>query len=241
MKVSVCMATYNGEKYIEEQLHSILIQLESTDEVIISDDYSSDDTVKLIKKINDQRIKIYYNQRKKGYTSNFENALHYAQGEYIFISDQDDVWLPGKVKTVIAYLQKYDLAVTNSKITDEHLNVINESFFTIFNSGTGIFKNLIYNTYYGSCMAFKKKVLDFALPFPKNREVGFDLWIGFVSEIIGKVIFIDEPFLLYRRSDSTVTTINKSNRSFLGKLYKRLIILFSTIMFFLKLKLFKKL
>lgn len=241
MKVSVCMATYNGEKYIEEQLNSILIQLESTDEVIISDDNSSDNTIKLIEKINDQRIKIYYNQGKKGYTSNFENALRYAKGEYVFISDQDDVWIAGKVKNNIEYLQKYDLVVTNSKITDEFLNVTNESFFTIFNSGTGIFKNLIYNTYYGSCMAFKKKILDYALPFPKNREVGFDLWIGFVSEMIGKVIFINEPFLLYRRSDSTVTIINKSNRSFLGKLYKRLIILFSTVVFFLKLKLFKKL
>ncbi len=236
MKISVCMATYNGEKYILEQLNSILVQIKDSDEIIISDDHSTDNTIEVIKSLNDKRILISYNNGDKGFTSNFENALRQATGDFIFFSDQDDVWLPGKVDTVSFHLQEYDLVVTNSKVTDEFLNVTNESFFSIFDSGPGIFKNLAYNTYYGYSMAFRKQILEYALPFPKNREVAFDIWIGFVSEIIGKVKFVKEPFVLYRRNNNTVTTIKKSDRPLLGKLYKRYVILKSTLLFFLKIK-----
>lgn len=237
MKISVCMATYNGEQYILEQLQSILPQLDASDEIIISDDHSTDKTIEVIKSLNDQRIIISFNERDKGFTSNFENALRQASGDIIFLSDQDDVWLPTKVKTLVDSLQYNDLVVANSKVTDEYLNVTNESFFEIFKSGPGILKNLGYNTYYGYSMAFKKRILDYALPFPKNREVAFDIWIGFVSEIVGKVFFIKEPQVLYRRNSNTVTTIKKSNRPLSGKLYKRFIIMKSIIQFYLRFKL----
>ena len=236
MKISVCMATYNGEQYVEEQLRSILTQLEQTDEVVISDDHSTDQTIEVIKNLNDNRIKIFYNTNGKGFTANFENALKNATGDIIFLSDQDDVWLPGKVATMAGYLEKYDLVVANSKVTDEFLNVTNESFFSIFNSGPGIFKNLGYNTYYGYSMALKKNVLDKALPFPKNREVAFDIWLGFVAEIIGKVKFVDQPFVLYRRNENSVTTIKKSDRPLSGKLYKRLVIFLNVAKFYFKEK-----
>ena len=197
MKISVCMATYNGGEFIKEQLLSILRQLTDLDEIIISDDHSTDNTIKIIQELKDDRIKIFYNKGEKGFTSNFENAIRLATGDVVFLSDQDDIWLPGKVNTAISYLQDYDLVVGNAKVTDEYLNVTNESFFTIFNSGTGIFKNLLFNTYYGYSIAFRKTVLEYALPFPKNREVAFDIWIGLVTEIIGKVKFIQEPLVLY--------------------------------------------
>ena len=237
MKISVCMATYNGGEFIKEQLLSILRQLTDLDEIIISDDHSTDNTIKIIQELKDDRIKIFYNKGEKGFTSNFENAIRLATGDVVFLSDQDDIWLPGKVNTAISYLQDYDLVVGNAKVTDEYLNVTNESFFTIFNSGTGIFKNLLFNTYYGYSIAFRKKVLEYALPFPKNREVAFDIWIGLVTEIIGKVRFIQEPLVLYRRNSNTVTTIKKSTRSIFGKVYKRLVVLKYISIFFLKFKL----
>ncbi|KFC20006.1 glycosyltransferase family 2 protein [Chryseobacterium sp. FH1] len=236
MKISVCMATYNGEKYVEEQLRSILAQLKATDEIVISDDNSTDDTIEIIKSMKDDRIKIFYNLLEKGFTSNFENALRNAEGDIIFLSDQDDVWLPNKVDTIVNHLQDYDLVVSNSKVTDEFLNVTNESFFSIFNSGPGIFKNLAYNTYYGYSMAFQKKVLERALPFPRNREVAFDIWLGFVAEITGKVKFINETLVLYRRNENTVTTIKKSDRPLSGKLYKRFIIFKYVVKFYFKTK-----
>lgn len=241
VKVSVCMATYNGEKYIAEQLQSILDEIDENDEVIISDDYSTDTTIDIVSSFKDSRIKVYYNKNAKGYTSNFENALSKASGDLIFLSDQDDVWLPGKYKEIVAQLLTYDLVVTNSTVTDENLNIINDSFFSIYKSGTGILKNTICNTYYGSCMAFNRKVLNFSLPFPKNKEVGFDIWIGFVAEIIGKVKFVEKSFLLYRRSKTTVTELgsllSRSKNSLYFKIYKRIVILVNISMFILKYKL----
>jgi len=236
MRVSVCMATYNGEKYVHEQLISILAQITKNDEIIISDDNSTDQTINIIKNIKDNRIKIYYNKGKKGYTSNFENALNKASGDFIFLSDQDDVWLPGKYNTVVAQLFLNDLVVTNSKVTDEHFNLINESFFSIYNSGTGICKNIIRNTYYGSCMAFTKVILERAIPFPKNREIGFDLWIGMVAEITGKVKFVEEPFLYWRRHNDTTTSIGESKRPIYLKLYKRYVTFIAVIRFYLNYK-----
>ncbi len=225
MKVSVCLATYNGEKFISEQITSILQQIDQNDEIIVSDDGSIDNTLEIIKNINDYRIKIFINRGEKGYTPNFQNALKEAVGDIIFISDQDDVWLPGKYAAVLEDLKFNDLVVTNSIVTDEFLNVTNPSFFTIYNSGTGVFKNLICSTYYGCCMAFNRRILNFSMPFPKNKEVAIDLWLGLVAEVVGKVNFIEEPYLLYRRSSNTVTQLGslltRSDRSLYKKLYKR--------------------
>ena len=82
--ISVCMATYNGEKFIESQLKSILSQLSEDDEVIISDDDSTDRTLEIVRRLSDKRIKIYHHETDHGFTRNFENALKYAKGDYIF-------------------------------------------------------------------------------------------------------------------------------------------------------------
>lgn len=92
------MTTYNGEKYISVQLDSILKQLSENDEVIISDDSSTDRTVDVIKNFKDKRIKLYEDNHFHSPIFNFENALEKASGDIIFLSDQDDVWLDNKVK-----------------------------------------------------------------------------------------------------------------------------------------------
>ncbi|WP_294304072.1 glycosyltransferase family 2 protein [uncultured Chryseobacterium sp.] len=241
MKISICIATYNGEKFISEQIDSILKQIKNHDEIIISDDGSIDKTLEIVESFNDKRIRIIHNRGEKGYTPNFQNALKQASGDIIFISDQDDVWLPGKYNAVIEDLKNYDLVVTNSKVTDEILNVTNESFFNIYNSGTGLFKNLICSTYYGCCMAFNRKVLTYAMPFPRNTEVSVDLWIGLVGEAVGKVKFIREPYLLYRRTGNNVTQLgslmSRSTRPLHMKIYKRLITLFFVLNLTIKYKL----
>ncbi|UMQ43781.1 glycosyltransferase [Chryseobacterium sp. Y16C] len=235
MKVSVCLATYNGEKFISEQITSILQQIDQNDEIIVSDDGSADKTLEIIRNINDSRIKMVINKGKKGYTPNFQNALRASVGDIIFLSDQDDVWMPGKYNAVLESLKENDLVVTNSMVTDELLNVTNHSFFSLYNSGTGILKNIICCTYYGSCMAFNRKVLNHSMPFPKNEEVAIDLWMGLVAEVTGKVKFIEQPYLLYRRSENTVTQLgsllNRSDRPFIMKLYKRWILLTSILKF----------
>ena len=104
--ISVCMATYNGEKYIRQQICSIISQIGEGDEVIISDDGSTDSTLDTIRSMADSRIRIVKGPCRRSPTLNFENALSHAQGDYIFLADQDDVWLPGKVSACVQWLNR---------------------------------------------------------------------------------------------------------------------------------------
>jgi len=107
--VSVCMTTCNGEKYLKRQLDTILEQLDAEDEVIVSDDSSTDKTIQIIKAYGDNRIILLEDGNFGNPVLNMENALKRAQGEYIFLADQDDVWLPGRVEKVMEKLRNYDL------------------------------------------------------------------------------------------------------------------------------------
>ena len=101
---SICIATYNGEKYIHQQLTSILSQINIDDEVIISDDDSTDNTIEIIKSLNDKRIKIIHGGFHH-FKWHFANALQHSKGEYIFLSDQDDIWVEGKYQACLNKLQ----------------------------------------------------------------------------------------------------------------------------------------
>lgn len=109
--ISVCIATYQGEKYIREQLASILCQLDDADEIIVSDDGSTDRTLDIIRQMADHRIKIVEGPHRHSPTLNFERALQEARGDYIFLADQDDVWKPDKVQVCMKWLQEYDLSL----------------------------------------------------------------------------------------------------------------------------------
>jgi glycosyltransferase involved in cell wall biosynthesis len=234
--VSVCMATYNGAKYIKAQLDSILKQLDPNDEIVISDDSSDDDTVDIIRSLADARIKLHVGNTFKDPIKNFQNCLQMASGQYIFLSDQDDVWMEGKYIKMRALLHVYDLVISDSIIVDENLKMIKPSFFKYFGSGKGIIKNITRSGYYGSCMAFTSKLLKRALPFPDTKEIGHDLWIGLVGELTGKVLFYKQPFLLYRRHDATFTHtgLGKSRRSTYQKLRGRVIMLKEVVRFLIR-------
>ena len=181
--ISVCIATYNGEKYIKEQLLSILPQLGKKDEVIISDDHSTDNTLDIVKGLNDNRIKIVMNNREKGYTSNFENALSYAIGDYIFLSDQDDIWMSNKVDYCIAELKEYDLVVSDAILINSKGEKIDDSFFYKRNVYYTWLGNIFKFGFLGCCMAFKMNVLKKALPFPKKHlYCTHDNWIFLVAQ-----------------------------------------------------------
>lgn len=130
MRISICLASYNGEKYIKEQLLSILPQLSEKDEVIISDDNSSDNTLGIVRGFDDKRIKIYINEGSHGVVSNFENAIKHASGDYIFLSDQDDIWLSNKKEKCLSCLQEYDFISHNAFIVDEHGVLSGKDYFS---------------------------------------------------------------------------------------------------------------
>ncbi len=226
---SVCVTTYNGERYIEQQLRSILEQIAADDEVIVSDDGSTDNTLKIVDSIGDKRIRIRHSSAHY-FKDNFIEAMCEAKGDIIFLSDQDDVWLPGKYERCIKELEEVDLVCTNSEMTDGELNIIEPNFFSIYHSGPGVFKNALNNTYYGSCMAFRRSLLKAALPMPSTREIGHDIWLGLVAEMTGKVRFIDTPYLLYRRHEDAKTSTNgllhRSKRPLWLKIWSRVVVLY---------------
>jgi len=231
---TVCVATYNGEAFIEQQLRSILAQIATGDEVIVSDDGSTDNTLKIVDFIGDKRIRVRHSKAHY-FRDNFVEMLQEAKGDIIFLSDQDDVWLPGKYERCIAELKTADLVCTNSQMTDAELNVTEPNFFRIYHSGPGVLKNALNNTYYGSCMAFRRNLLDKALPMPSTHEIGHDLWLGLVAEMTGKVRFIETPYLLYRRHGETATTTkslrHRSPRPLWRKIWSRFVVLYHVCKF----------
>ena len=223
--ISVCVTTYNGEKYILEQLRSILCQLGQEDEVVVSDDESTDKTLELVESLADPRIRVLHSKAHY-FKWNFDNALRAARGNIIFLSDQDDKWLPGKVEQCVRALDEVDLVVHDSRVVDDNMQVLYPSFFRFYGSGPGLLKNALNNTYFGSCMAFRRSVLEAALPFPKTNEIGHDIWLGLVAEMTGRVLFLDEPLLLYRRHDLARTNLGqsllvRSKRSIVVKIWSR--------------------
>jgi len=206
--ISVCIATYNGEKYITEQLQSILMQLAPQDEVIVSDDGSTDGTLDCIATIADARVHIIRHAHIGG-TQSFYRALDKAQGEIIFLADQDDVWLPGKVRRCMEKLKDYDLVVSDAQVTDASLKPMGATLFQLVGSREGLWKNWIVCTFYGSTMAFKRTILDAAKPFPQAKYIAHDWWIGIVAQMTGRVCFMPEPLILYRRHETTVTQLHK--------------------------------
>ena len=214
--ISVAMATFNGEKYISEQLESILPQLGDSDEIIISDDRSKDSTLKIINEYmkSDDRIKLVTNLNQ-GVIKNFENAIKLCKNELVFLCDQDDVWAPNKVSVIKGYFKNDDkllVIVSDVYVTNDKLNVINDSFYKLMNSQKGIVHNVLKNSYLGCTMAFRQITKSYFLPIPPNIGM-HDMWIGISMEMFGKTQFIPEKLVYYRRHGSTVTKMNKSKFS----------------------------
>ena len=203
--ISVCLATFNGENYIKEQLDSILSQLNPDDEIIISDDGSTDNTLSIVGSYSDPRISIYKNSFKN-VVLNFEFAINKAKGKYIFLSDQDDIWHKDKVKTYMrAFMDNPNLILLLSdlQIIDKDGLFIDRIFFK---NGfkNNFLNNIIANNFIGCAMAFSNSVKSNVLPFPKNIAM-HDWWIGTCCTFFGEIGFINEKLNFYRRHDNNVT------------------------------------
>jgi glycosyltransferase involved in cell wall biosynthesis len=216
------MASYNGEKYIKEQILSILPQLGENDELVISDDGSKDKTLEIIKSLNSSKIILLKNRFKKGIVGNFENALKNASGDVIFLADQDDVWLPNKIRITLPYFQDYDMVVSNCCVVDKELKVVENFFYKTGSRRMSFLRNLYRNPYLGCCVAFKRKIFKYALPFPKKIAM-HDIWLGLINELNGTVLFLDQNLILYRRHGQNASpTGEKSENSINFKIVYRL-------------------
>ena len=216
--ISVCIATYNGAAYIKAQLESILPQLSPSDEVIISDDASTDATRSIIASLQSPVVKVVDGPCRKSPGLNFENALRHASGDIIFLADQDDVWVENKVERMVAALSAADCVVSDCYVTDGSLRVTEESFYAANATRPGRFYNLLRrNGYLGCCMAFRRRVLAKSLPFPKNLPM-HDIWIGNVAAFCFNVKFIEDKLIYFRRHGNNASvTARKSPFSFREK------------------------
>jgi len=206
-KISVCMATRNGERFLRRQLDSILVQLSAEDELIVSDDSSEDATMEIIKSYPDTRIRFLGCSSFFSPILNFEHALLHARGEVIVLSDQDDVWLENKLPVIRKFFRNghtRQLVVLDGLIIDEDEQILYESIFEKIHAGKGMIKNVYNNTYLGCCMAFSRDLLDIALPFPRRIPM-HDMWLGLLAELFGTVEFINEKTIMYRRHGATLT------------------------------------
>jgi glycosyltransferase involved in cell wall biosynthesis len=199
--ISVCMAAHNGASFIQEQIASILSQLEERDEFVIVDDASQDNTIAIAESFHDKRIRIVRQKRNRGVVRSFGRALEEASGEIIFLADQDDVWQADKVqKCLEMFKMNPDITVvmSNLVIIDAAGRVVSAPKFGSRKFHPGVFHNLVCNGYQGSAMAFRRSILEWFMPFPLDIPI-HDMWIGLVNQFVGKAGFIDEPLLLYRR------------------------------------------
>ena len=211
MKISVCMASYNGSKFIKNQITSILSQLAKSDQLVIVDDCSFDNTVNIIESIKDPRIKLFKNIKNIGVVGTFNRALKIAKGDIILLSDQDDDWLENKVSFVRNFFlsNKIDLLVHDAKIKQGG-SIVTNSLFEQIGSSSGLFRNIYSNTYTGCCMSFRRSILKKILPIPHKKGIFHDAWIGILAKFYRfRVIFIATPLIVYNRHESNVSTMKR--------------------------------
>lgn len=204
MKISVALAAYKGEKYIAQQLRSILPQIGDDSEIIVSDDCPNEEMKSIVDSLGDSRIK-YVKGPAQGVIKNFEYAISLCEGDHIFLCDQDDVWREDKVEKCLSELQNGCLLVLHdAAIVDAELNGTGKTVFESLNSSDGVLKNILVNSFVGCCMAFKKELKEHILPFPDKLPM-HDQFIGLAAKKYGKVELINEPLIFYRRHGGTVT------------------------------------
>lgn len=236
-KVSVCVATYNGELHIRQQLDSILSQIGIDDEVVVFDDCSTDATYDILKSYqsSDQRLKVFRNVTNIGHVKNFERALKNSFGDIIILSDQDDIWSNDKYREVIQILE-HDQSVamvyhalkkidscghaidpstsfSNRQIRVDRMRFILVQFFS--------FK------VFGCSMAFRRQNINLALPFPRFLTYAHDHWITILSALNSGVIYYDKPLTNYRQHNYNVTP--KHGLGICDKLKVRLYLLALTL------------
>ena len=228
-KIEILLATYNGEKYVGEQIDSIINQTYNNWELLIRDDNSKDRTLEILKEYEkkDKRIKIIEDKKGNlGFVKNFEELLNNSKEDWVMFSDQDDYWLENKIEKYVAILntssedilKKPMLIHSNSFICDDNLEIIKDEFINSkiahkYNEDDFYFAYFVQ----GSTVLINRKIIDLALPFSKNVTV-HDRYFHLLAEFLGKRIFINESLIKYRQHSN-----NKigAKTSIISKIFKK--------------------
>lgn len=230
------MATYNGEKYLKEQLDSILNQSYNNFELLIQDDCSTDSTVEILNSYkNKMNMKIFVNETNLGYIKNFEKITKKAEGDFIALCDQDDIWEEDKIELLLNNIGESSLIYSDSLLVNNSGNSLNikfshslkNNFISTNNPLTFINDNCVS----AHAMLFKKELLKYIFPFPKN--VFFDAWIAANAASFNGIKYLDKCLVKYRQHDSnTLSKHNKKrrkNKTVTNKAQKKLLTIQSKI------------
>ena len=199
--VSIVMTTYNGEKYLKEQLDSIVQQTYKNIEIIIVDDCSTDKTSEILINYAAQykNIGLYFNEQNLGYIKNFEKGFLLSSGSFIAPSDQDDVWHTNKIKLLIEAIDDCSLIYSDSFICNENLEtngkkISDKVHFSNLNS---CLQQAVFSRIYGHTILFKRELLKRIIPF--TEILPHDWWITFNAAIESCIKFEDKPLVYYRQ------------------------------------------
>ncbi|WP_426978695.1 glycosyltransferase [Pseudarthrobacter sp. O4] len=208
IRVSVCMATYKGAAFVQEQVASILAELGADDELVIVDDASPDQTATIIAAIMDPRIRLVRAASNRGYVRTFEEAVRLSRGNFIFLSDQDDVWIPGRIELMLEALAESQVVASNFDMlgggprpwiprlrsADSRRHLANLA---------GILVG--YRAYYGCGMAFRRDAAKYFLPIPPYVRESHDLWLAVCGNVAGSISHLDESTICRRLHEENQT------------------------------------
>lgn len=213
-KIQVLLATYNGAKYITEQINSILLNFKKIPEydcsILISDDNSTDQTINLIRNNFDidASVKVISTERKGGVRNNFTYLIEHSDADYIFFCDQDDLWLPDKLRIFMDEFLRH--AATNNVpllihsdlcVSDSTLSPIHTSMFKYqkLNDNPSFSNLIVSNSITGCVLGINKALLNILKESSISKSIMHDWYIGLIASCFGKIIYIPKSLILYRQ------------------------------------------
>ncbi len=213
--ISIAMCTYNGEKYLKDQLDSIIKQTYKSIEIIICDDGSTDDTIDIIKEYSKKHtyIKLFQNEVNLGFVKNFEKSISLCHGDYIALADQDDIWKEKKLEQFILNINDNLLIYSDAIIMDGDGTISNKE---LIRPKGNLVKGkcnkafLFTNCVSGNTLMFKKELLKYILPIPETITY-HDIWIAFVASSYGTITYTEEALTYYRRYSEQITSTREKN------------------------------
>ena len=229
--VSVVMCTYNGAKYVKEQLDSILQQTVADFELVVCDDCSNDGTWEILQEYASGHdiIRLFKNEQNLGFLKNFEKAMGLASGEYIALSDQDDIWMPNHLEVLMNLLGERTIACGNSLLVDENGNSLGMSLkeqedLTVVSENPldlALSVMVYRNPFQGAAMLFRRSFLEKALPIPEGINY-HDSWFAALACFMEGISYTDEVILCYRMHGENLSGLHskKSRGSILNKRYE---------------------
>lgn len=226
--ITVVLCTYNGAAFLREQLESLAAQTRRPDELIVSDDASTDDTLALADDFAKDApfpVCVHAHSANLGFIGNFERGIALAGGDIIALCDQDDVWRPNKLAVLAEIFEsdpKVGLAFSNGDVVDDSLRPLGQTLFQYagfspdkqakLRRGDAIDVMLDANVVTGATLAFRSTLRETSLPIPRDTGRYHDAWIALVASALSEVDFAGEPLILYRQHSFQVTGVRPSIR-----------------------------